>query len=593
MRDRTRKIDFMANLVKMLPIMRWNQLFIPTKREDPREAEVVSHKIMLRSGMIMKVSSGIYTYMPVGLKVIRKVENIVREEMDKAGAIELIMPLVIPKELWEETERWEYYGKELLRFQDRNQRWFCLGPTHEEVITDLVRREIRSYRDLPKNFYQIHTKFRDEVRPRFGIMRAREFIMKDAYSFDADEKGVERSYTLMYETYVKIFQRCGLRMKVVEAETGTIGGSFSHEFMVLADTGEDILFTCETCGYSANREKAECVPIEKVKEGSLKSKEIVLTPETRSVEEVAEFLGVPIVKIIKTLLYLVDSTPVLVLLRGDMEANETKIKNYITGKEIRLATDDEVLSVTGTSKGFIGPVGLNIRTLVDYSVLTVEDGVCGANRDDYHFIHIVPGRDFALKEVGDFRFAVEGDMCPRCGKGALMSSKGIEVGHTFKLGTKYSKAMNATYLDRDGNEKLIIMGCYGIGIGRTAAAAIEQNHDEKGAIFPISIAPFEVAVIPVNVYESAQKETAEKIYNRLLSEKIDVIIDDRDERAGVKFNDIDLLGIPLKVISGKKAKEHKVELKDRKGEKIMEVDIDNAVRVIKTRIEEMKGECQG
>lgn len=573
--------------------MRWTAFFIPTKREDPREAEVLSHRIMLRSGMIMKVSSGIYTYLPVGLKVIRKVENIVREEMNRAGGIELVMPIVIPKELWEETGRWQYYGKELLRFQDRNNRWFCLGPTHEEVITDLVRREIRSYRDLPKNFYQIHTKFRDEIRPRFGLMRAREFIMKDAYSFDADEEGAERSYRIMYDTYIRIFNRCGLKMKVVEAETGAIGGSFSHEFMVLAETGEDILLTCENCGYSANREKAECAPFERASAGINKNKEIVPTPNTKTVHEVANFLGVPETRIIKTLVYIVDSKPIIVLIRGDFEANESKIKNYIGGGEIRLATDEEVLSIAGASKGFIGPVNLNIRTLVDYSVLTVGDGVCGANKDDYHFVHIVPGRDFELKEVGDFRFATEGDTCPRCGKGKFISSKGIEVGHTFKLGTKYSKAMNATYLDRDGNEKLIIMGCYGIGIGRTAAAAIEQNHDENGPIFPISIAPFEVAVIPVNVSDNIQRETAEKIYNGLLAEKIDVIIDDRDERVGVKFNDIDLLGIPLKVIAGKRAKEGKVEIKDRRGTKTMEVNVDSAVRAIKEEVRELKEKCLG
>jgi len=570
--------------------MRWSQFFIRTKREDPSEAEVISHKLMLRAGMISKISSGIYTYSPLGLKVIRKVENIVREEMNRAGAIELLMPIVLPKELWEESGRWNLYGKELLRFKDRGEKWLCLGPTHEEVITDFARREIKSYRDLPKNFYQIHTKFRDEIRPRFGLMRAREFIMKDAYSFDADEKGAEKSYEIMFNTYIRIFERCGLKMRTVEAETGTIGGTFSHEFMVLADTGEEIILFCESCSYSANRERAETSEngLPPTGKETTKTPEMVPTPGTRTVEEVSNFLNVPKEKIIKSLIYYLDETPVLVLVRGDMEANEAKIKRWANASQIRLADEKEVFELTGAEKGFIGPLGSNLKILVDWSVLSVRDGVCGANKNDYHFVHVLPGRDFPLKWVGDFRFAVEGDMCPKCKKERLKATKGIEVGHTFKLGTKYSEPMNAKFLDKDGTEKPMVMGCYGIGIGRTACAAIEQGHDEKGIIFPISIAPFEAVVLPVNTGESDQVSSAERIYRELLELKVDTIIDDRDERIGVKLNDADLIGIPVKVIVGKKVREGKVEIKTRDGK----INIDVSIQECARKVDEIKKEME-
>jgi prolyl-tRNA synthetase len=571
--------------------MRWNDFFIRTKREEPSEAEVVSHKLMLRAGMILKISSGIYTYSPLGLKVIRRVENIVREEMNRAGAIEVLMPIVIPKELWEESGRWNLYGKELLRFKDRSEKWLCLGPTHEEVITDFARREIKSYRDLPKNFYQIHTKFRDEIRPRFGLMRAREFIMKDAYSFDADERGAEKSYEIMFNTYIRIFKRCGLRMRAVEAETGAIGGSFSHEFMVLADTGEEIILFCENCSYSANRERAETLEGGLTPTGKETSKgpEMVPTPDKRTVEEVSSFLNISKEKIIKSLLYYLDETPVLVLIRGDMEANEAKIKRWSNANEIRLADEKEVLELMGAEKGFIGPIGSKLKILVDWSVLSVRDGVCGANKDDYHFVHVLPGRDFPLKWAGDFRFAGEGDICPKCKKGRLKATKGIEVGHTFKLGTKYSQPMNAKFLDKDGTEKPMVMGCYGIGIGRTACAAIEQGHDDKGIIFPISLAPFEAVVLPVNMGESTQVSSAERIYRELMELKIDAIIDDRDERIGVKLNDADLTGVPIKVIVGKKVKDGSVEIKTRDGK----INIDVSIEECAKKVNEIKKEMEG
>ncbi len=570
--------------------MRWSEFFIRTKREEPAEAEVISHKLMLKAGMVLKVSSGIYTYSPLGLRVIRKVERIVREEMNRAGAIEVLMPVVIPKELWEESGRWNLYGKELLRFKDRGEKWLCLGPTHEEVITDFARREIRSYRDLPKNFYQIHTKFRDEIRPRFGLMRAREFIMKDAYSFDADEKGAERSYEIMYETYTRIFERCGLKMRAVEAETGTIGGKFSHEFMVLADTGEEVILFCEKCSYSANRERAETVEggLPPVREETSRSPEMVPTPDTKTVEEVSRFLNIPKERIIKSLVYYLDGKPALVLVRGDMEANEAKIKRWVNVNDVRLADEKEIVELTGAEKGFIGPVGSSLRILVDWSVLSVKDGACGANKNDYHFVHVLPGRDFPLKLVGDFRFAVEGDICPKCKKGKLRGTRGIEVGHTFKLGTKYSEPMNAKFLDRDGVEKFMVMGCYGIGIGRTACAAIEQGHDEKGIIFPVSLAPFETVVLPVNAGESEQVSTAERIYRELLDFRVDAIIDDRDERIGVKLNDADLIGIAMKVIVGKKVKEGKVEIKTRDGRINAEVNIGECAE----KVSEIKKEME-
>lgn len=556
--------------------MRFSKVFYFPLKEDPKEAEVQSHKLMLRASFIMRLSSGIYSWLPLGLKCIRKIEEIVREEMNRAGGQEIVMPIVQPKEIWVESGRWEKYGKELLRFRDRNEKEFCLGPTHEEVVTDIVRREVRSYRDLPLLLYQIHTKFRDEIRPRFGVMRAREFIMKDAYSFDATEEDAERSYGLMYEAYTRIFRRCGLNFTVVEAETGQIGGSFSHEFMVLADTGEDIIIYCENCNYSANLEKAEVGFREEkrsVKRGAYRE---VLTPNVRRVDEVARFLNVEPSKLVKTLLFQSEKGPIGVLIRGDRELNETKVKSKLGLDWIRLMDEEEIESITSSPVGFSGPIGLNIPLYADYDLASMEDFVVGGNKIDTHIVGVNIG-DLELQGIYDLKFAKEGDPCPRC-EGNLLSRRGIEVGHIFKLGTKYSQSMGATYLDREGKERLIIMGCYGIGIGRVLASAIEQRNDKDGMILPLSIAPFEVMVLPVNVSHSASMEVAQKIYEDLVRRGVDVTIDDRDERPGVKFKDCDLIGIPIRVTVGERnLKDGYVEIKMRESKDSELVKIDEAV----------------
>ena len=543
--------------------MRLSQYFLPTLRQEPAEAEVISHKLMLRAGMIRKLASGIYTYLPFGLRALRKVERIVREEMNRIGAQEVLLPLVQPAELWQETERWEKYGKELLRFKDRKEHDFCLGPTHEEVITDLVRKEVRSYRDLPLILYQIATKFRDEIRPRFGIMRAREFIMKDAYSFDADEKGLDRTYERVYEAYNRIFSRCGLRFRAVLADTGAIGGSESHEFMVLAETGEDTLAICEACGYAANVELAEVKAAYRYEEEPERPLEKVSTPAVRTVEEVAEFLGVSTSRLVKTLLYVADGEVVAVLVRGDYELNEVKLKNLLGVDSLEMADAETVERVSGAPVGFAGPMGLKVRRLLaDFSVRGLKNFVTGANEADTHYVNVNYGRDFPEPEFYDLREVVEGDPCPRCGR-PLTLTRGIEVGHIFKLGTKYSAAMRATFLDREGKERPFVMGCYGIGVGRTVAAAIEQNHDQNGIIFPEEIAPFKAIVLTLGP-ESRLMETSENIYRSLSAEGVDTLWDDRDERPGVKFKDADLIGIPYQVIVGKKFLETgKVELKER------------------------------
>jgi len=469
-------------------------MFIPTVKEDPKEAEVVSHRLMLRAGFIRKIASGIYTWLPFGLKSLRKVENIIREEMNKKGAQEILMPFVQPKELWVESKRWDKYGKELLRFVDRNDRELCIGPTHEEVVTDLVRREIRSYKELPLNLYQIQTKFRDEIRPRFGVMRGREFSMKDAYSFDVDEKGAEKSYMDMYDAYMNIFKRCGFRFRVVEADTGPIGGSFSHEFMVLADTGEDVIISCDTCGYAANLERAE-VGITGEKAGGKKGKyKRVATPDKKKVDEVASFLGVTPDKLVKTIIYNTDKGTIGVLISGDREINETKLKNLLSLDYIELADESTIERVTGGPLGFSGPIGINIPLYADRGVALMKDFVTGGNERDVH-ITGVNTDDFKVEGFYDLKIANAGDKCPRC-EGMLTSTRGIEVGHIFKLGLKYSEAMNATFLDKDGKERYMVMGCYGIGVSRTVAAAIEQGNDENGMILPMAIAPFEVEVLP-------------------------------------------------------------------------------------------------
>lgn len=562
--------------------MRYSKTFIPTTKENPADAEVISHRLMLRAGMIRKLTSGIYTYLPAGLRSIRKVERIIREEMDRSGAIELLMPAVQPAELWQESGRWEVYGRELLRFKDRHDRDACLAPTHEEVITDLVRREVRSYRQMPLNFYQIQTKFRDEIRPRFGIMRGREFIMKDAYSFDADEEGAAGSYEIMHEAYNRIFQRCGLTYRAVEADTGSIGGSFSHEFMVMADSGEDEIVSCLDCRYAANLEKAEVragAPAP-VGTGPPPPVEEIDTPGIRTIEALTSFLSVPADHLIKTLIFSVGDEVVAGLVRGDHELNEVKLKAILGADTVELADPALVEKVTGAPMGFAGPVGLNLRMIADNAVARIQSAVAGGNQADRHIKNVDPSRDLKVDLYADLRVIMPGDPCPRCG-GELRFSRGIEVGHIFKLGTKYSRAMGAACLDENGREIPIVMGCYGIGVGRTVAAAIEQNHDKDGIIFPIPIAPFEVLILPLQMNETSVVEAAETLYRILMDQGMDVLLDDRDLRAGAKFKDADLLGIPVRATIGSRGlKEGNVEVKLRSEQESEPVSLDEAPKRI-------------
>jgi prolyl-tRNA synthetase len=568
--------------------MRMSSFFVPTLKEDPADAEVISHRLMVRAGMIRKLTAGIYSYLPLGYRSLRKVEQIVREEMNAAGAQEVFLPMVQPAELWVESGRWEIYGRELLRFKDRHDREFCLGPTHEEVITDLVRREVRSYRDLPLNLYQIQSKFRDEIRPRFGLMRCREFMMKDAYSFDADDEGAEKSYRLMWEAYRKIFTRCGLKFRAVEADSGPIGGSFSHEFMVLADTGEDTIVSCNSCDYAANMEKAEIrSPDIKPAGGKKGAPRRVETPGMSTIEQVAGFLKAPSRDLIKTLILTADTGPVAVLLRGDHDLNEVKVKNFLNAAELEFADARTIEEITGGPLGFSGPVGLKgITILADNGIREITLAVVGGNEKDVHLVDVNPHSDFKVDHYGDFRSAAEGDPCPRC-DGSLTLTKGIEVGHVFKLGVKYSKAMNAVFLDADGKERHTIMGCYGIGVSRTISAAIEQNHDEDGCIFPPAIAPFTAMITTVGTKSAPIDEAADRIYRELWENNIDTLLDDRDERPGVKFKDADLLGIPFRITIGKKAlAEGKIELRNRKTKEVKLVEISRAVEALKQGLEE-------
>ena len=573
--------------------MRYSQYLLPTLKEVPSEAEVPSHQLMLRAGMIRKLASGIYSYLPLGLRSIRKVETIIREEMNRAGAIEVLLPFVQPAELWQESHRWEDYGSELARFKDRHNRDCCLGPTHEEVITDIARKEIRSYRQMPLNLYQIQTKFRDEIRPRFGVMRAREFIMKDAYSFDVDEKGVDESYQKMVEAYIRIFTRCGLTFRAVEAETGLIGGTFSHEFMVLAETGEETIVSCIRCSYAANIEKAEFRRQVKTGQtrdkGSQKPVQKVLTPDKRTVEEVTQFLNVSPQDLVKTLIFESDKGCIAALVRGDHEISEKKLKAVWGSENIQLASEETVEEITHAPKGFAGPLGLSISILADLDIREMINFVTGANEKDAHLIHVNTDRDFQVSQFADIRKFTPGDRCPLCGDETRMD-KGIEVGHTFKLGTKYSKAMGATFLDDQGSEKEIIMGCYGIGVGRTVAAAIEQCFDQNGIIFPMPIAPFQILILPVNIKIDFLKETAEQLYQTLLENSLEVLYDDREETPGVKFKDADLIGIPLRVTLGEKnLKKGLVEIKKRRTGEIFLVKKEEVLLKIKEMIDQEMG----
>ncbi|MFC1491431.1 proline--tRNA ligase [Nitrospinota bacterium] len=563
--------------------MRFSKAFFPTLKEAPAEAEVVSHRLMIRAGMIRRLAAGVYTLLPLGVKAQRKVEQICREELDRAGAQEVFLPALNPAELWQQTGRWEVYGKELVRLKDRHGRDFCLGPTHEEVVTDLISREVRSYRDLPQNLYQIQTKFRDEIRPRFGVMRGREFTMKDGYSFDRDEKGAEESYEQMVEAYKRIFRRCGLNFGVVAADSGAIGGSFSHEFMVMAETGEEAVNICEKCGYSANVEKTPAaISLPDFGSGKL---EKVHTPGAHTVEEVAAFFTLPPHQITKTLLYMADGDPVAVMLPGHRELNETKLKNSLDVANLYLADAETVENLTKAAVGFAGPVGLEgVRILSDDSLKGKGGLVIGANETDHHYTGAEEGRDFRADAFADLTLAEEGDPCPKCGE-SLIVRRGIEVGHVFKLGCKYSEALDATYLDESGETCTIVMGCYGIGIGRTVAAAIEQNHDDDGIIWPTPIAPFHVDIVLANMMDAECREEAEKLYAALLDARVEAVLDDRDERAGVKFKDADLIGFPYQAVIGPKSlKEGKIELKSRRTGEREFLPLESAKEAIRARI---------
>ncbi len=567
--------------------MRYRQTFIPTLREDPAEAEVISHKLLLRAGMMRQVARGIYDFLPLGLRVVRKVENIVREEMNRVGAQEILMPALCPAELWQESGRWDVYGRELLRIKDRHKRDFCFGPTHEEVVTDIVRGEIRSYRDLPLNLYQIQTKFRDEVRPRFGLMRGREFIMKDAYSFHTDLDDCQREYRNMYDAYGRIFDRCGLTYRPVEADTGAIGGSMSHEFQVLADSGEDAIVSCDSCDYAANVEKAELAPPHgslSMRSGSLTQ---VDTPGRRTIEEVSSFLGEPPERFVKTLLYVTDTdTVVAALVRGDHELSEAKLKNVLGCQWVVLADEETVRQATGAPTGFAGPINIKATLISDLALRGEKGLVCGANERDTHLTDLDQERDLPGLQFADLHRATAGDPCPRCQKGTFTAHRGIEVGQTFYLGTKYSQAMNATYLDAKGEQRPMEMGCYGIGITRTVAAAIEQNHDDAGIIWPKPLAPTDVHIVPLNWNDETTRNTAEDVYAKLQRAGADVLFDDREERPGVKFKDADLLGAPLRVtIGGKSLARGVVELKQRADGTMTEVPVEQAVEAIQNAVQ--------
>lgn len=568
--------------------MRASQLLAPTLRETPAEAEVISHQLLLRAGFIRKAAAGVYTYLPLAQRVLHKIMQIVREEMNRAGGQEITMPIIQPAELWLESGRWHVYGDELFRLKDRHGREFALGPTHEEIITDLVRNEVHSYKQLPLLLYQIANKYRDERRPRFGLMRGREFIMKDLYSFDKDEVGMQISYQKMYDAYTRIFTRLGLKFRPVEADAGAIGGSSTHEFMVIADAGEATIVYCDTCTYAANVEKAESRLIVSEKQEA-QPLEKIATPEQKTIDEVAAFLGIAPEQTIKTLIYHTEKGLVAAVLRGDRQVNEIKLQNLVDTLQLHLASDEEVVEKIGVAPGSIGPVGIKGKVwqvIADPEVVQQNNLVCGANEDGYHLKNVNYDRDFAVDLVADIRMVEAGEHCPRCEEGKLLTAKGIEVGQVFQLGTKYSKALNAVFLDENGKQKEMVMGCYGIGITRTMAAAIEQNHDEHGIIWPLAIAPYHVVVIPVSEKDQQQREAAEKIYSQLTQLGIETVIDDRVERAGVKFKDADLIGYPYRLTVGKTLAEGKVELKERRTGNTRVLDVEEAAQVIANLVKE-------
>lgn len=567
--------------------MRTSQLLISTLRESPADAEVISHQLMLRAGMIRRLAAGLYTWLPLGLRVLRKVEAIVRQEMDRAGAQEVLMPAVQPAELWQESGRWEQYGPELLRLTDRHQRPFCFGPTHEEVITDLVRREIRSYKQLPANFYQIQTKFRDEIRPRFGVMRAREFLMKDAYSFHTDVQSLQATYDAMYAAYSRIFTRLGLDFRPVRADTGSIGGSFSHEFHVLAAAGEDAIAFSNASDYAANVELAEALPPQTPRAAPSRQMEKVATPGKHTIEEVCAFFNVTSQQTLKTLIVQGEGVDLVALvLRGDHELNAIKAEKLPNvAAPLKFASAEQIKASLGCAPGSIGPVGLGLAIVVDHSALACSDFVCGANEDGYHLTGVNWGRDLPQAQAADIRNVVDGDPSPD-GRGTLQIRRGIEVGHIFQLGTKYSEAMKATVLDEQGKTIVMTMGCYGIGVSRVVAAAIEQNYDQQGIIWPAAIAPFQVVIVPVNMQRSERvRDAAQALYDQLRAAGIDVLLDDRKERVGVMFADMELMGIPHRVVLSERGLEQgMVEYKGRRDAQSQDLPLSGISAFLKSQL---------
>lgn len=569
--------------------MRLSNYFMPTLREDPADAEIMSHKLLLRAGMIRLLVSGIYSYLPLGYRVIRKIENIVREEMDRAGSIELLMSAIMPKELWEATGRWDNFGPEMFKLKDRHEREFCLGPTHEEYFTDLIKSVIKSYRQLPLNLYQIQTKYRDEKRPRFGVIRAREFIMKDAYSFDRDEEGMENSYQQMWDAYDNIFTRLRLKYRVVEGDSGAMGGNKSHEFVAMAESGEGLIVYCNNCDYAATDEKAKVVyNVEASKEEELEM-EKVHTPNATTIEDLVELFNIEKNNFAKALVYEALGETIVVVIPGDRELNETKLCNYlkIPSHELQMADEETIIKISGAAKGFTGPVGLkgHVRLLVDSRITKMKNLIVGGNQTDYHIKNVNYGRDFEGEVVDDLLMIEEGDICPKCGE-ALVMDRGIEVGNIFQLGKKYSSSLGAKYIDENGEEKLMLMGSYGVGVSRCMAAIVEQYHDEYGIIWPLVVAPYHVIVTIVNVKDEKQRELGEKIYRELTDAGVEVLLDDRNERAGVKFNDRDLIGIPIRITVGKKASENTVEYSLREDRENIEIPVDEIMDRIKRKFEE-------
>ena len=567
--------------------MKQSKVFIPTLREEPAEAESISHKFLLKSGMIKQNARGIYSYLPTAKRVLNKIERIVREEMERIDGVEVLMPVLQPSELWEESGRWETYGSELMRLKDRNNRDFALGPTHEEIITSLVRDELKSYKRLPITLFQIQSKFRDEKRPRFGLLRGREFIMKDAYSFHSDEESLDETYNDMYNAYHNIFTRVGLKFRPVLADSGAIGGDHTHEFMALAEIGEDTIVYSDSTDFAANIEKAEVVYTPNPEHTEIKELEKVETPDVKTAQALADFLNVTLDRIIKSMIIKVDDEYVMILIRGHHELNDVKLKSFFKTENIELATETEIENIMGAKPGSLGPVNVDkIKIYADQFIQDINNLAVGANEDGYHYLNANVDRDFKVEAYGDFRFILEGEALPN-NLGNAKFAEGIEVGQVFKLGTKYSESMNATFLNEQGRAQPLIMGCYGVGISRTLSAVIEQHHDDNGIIWPKAISPYDLHLIAINPKQEAQKELSDQIYEQL-REKFDVLYDDRKERAGVKFNDADLIGLPVRIMVGKKASEGIVEVKRRDNTESQEVHVDEIEEVIKAYYDAVK-----